>query len=112
LPYPDDQFDAVVMINLLHVIGDPERAVRESRRVVKPGGAIVVISFTMEGMGLVARIGMIYRYLRTYGKPPESAQTLTVERTRTLLENAGFAVTEARLIGETARAVFLRGGGE
>jgi len=35
-----------------------------------------------------------------------------VERTRTLLENAGFAVTEARLIGETARAVFLRGGGE
>jgi SAM-dependent methyltransferase len=39
LPFDADQFDLVVSDQVLeHVVGDPQRAVDESRRVLKPGG--------------------------------------------------------------------------
>jgi ubiquinone/menaquinone biosynthesis C-methylase UbiE len=108
LPYPDGEFDWVVMVNLLHVIPEPEKAIAESRRVLKNGGGIIVVSFTMEGLGLFHKLAMVYRYLRTYGKPPETAQTLTLDKTTALLNAGGFAVKEARLVGETSKAVFVQ----
>ncbi len=42
LPYPDGTFDCVVSeAVLVHVEGDPRRAVEECRRVLKPGGVAV-----------------------------------------------------------------------
>jgi SAM-dependent methyltransferase len=39
LPFAADEFDLVVSDQVLeHVVGDPQRAVDESRRVLKPGG--------------------------------------------------------------------------
>lgn len=39
LPFGADEFDLVVSDQVLeHVVGDPQRAVEESRRVLKPGG--------------------------------------------------------------------------
>jgi ubiquinone/menaquinone biosynthesis C-methylase UbiE len=108
LSFPASHFDAVVMINLLHVIPEPEKAIRESRRVLKKGGDIVVISFTAEGMGLLSKLGMIFRYLRKYGKPPETSRRLTVDMTKTMLESEDFTIGEARLIGKNSKAVFVR----
>ncbi|MGD9125954.1 MAG: class I SAM-dependent methyltransferase [Planctomycetia bacterium] len=106
LSYPDASFDSVVMGNLLHVIPEPEKAIQESKRVLKNGGDLFVISFTMEDVSFLNKLGMIYRYLKTYGKPPKTAQALTVEKTRKLLEDAGFTVKDARLIGNTSKAIF------
>lgn len=108
LSYPDASFDSVVMVNLLHVIPEPEKAIRESRRVLKPGGKIVVVSFTTSGMTFFAKIGMIYRYLRAFGRPPAKSRTLTVDMTSSMLKDAGFGLEEARLIGRTSKAVFAR----
>ena len=42
LPFDDDKFDAVIADQILeHVAGDPNIAVRESFRVVKPDGLVV-----------------------------------------------------------------------
>jgi len=39
LPFEADRFDVVVSDQVLeHVVGDPQRAIDESRRVLKPGG--------------------------------------------------------------------------
>jgi ubiquinone/menaquinone biosynthesis C-methylase UbiE len=42
MPYADDSFDAAYLVTVLGEIPDQEAALRELRRVVKPGGRIVV----------------------------------------------------------------------
>jgi len=38
LPYADEEFDGVYSLLVLHFVSDPHRAVREMRRVLRPGG--------------------------------------------------------------------------
>jgi ubiquinone/menaquinone biosynthesis C-methylase UbiE len=42
MPYPDAAFDGAFLVTVLGEIPDQEAALRELRRVVKPGGRIVV----------------------------------------------------------------------
>lgn len=44
LPYPDATFDAVVTRGVLHHLHDVEAALREWRRVVRPGGPVLALS--------------------------------------------------------------------
>jgi SAM-dependent methyltransferase len=42
LPFPDSGFDVVTGFNSLQYAADPVRALREARRVARPGGQIVI----------------------------------------------------------------------
>ena len=42
MPYPDDSFDGAFLVTVLGEVPDQEAALRELRRVVRPGGRIVV----------------------------------------------------------------------
>jgi ubiquinone/menaquinone biosynthesis C-methylase UbiE len=42
LPYADGTFDAVFLVSAVAEVPDPPRALREFRRVLKPGGPLVV----------------------------------------------------------------------
>ncbi|MDS0299116.1 methyltransferase domain-containing protein [Halogeometricum sp. S1BR25-6] len=56
LPFRDGGVDAVVVVDALHHLPDPERSLREAARVVAPGGVVVVQEFgprTLRGRGLV-----------------------------------------------------------
>lgn len=46
LPFHDGEFDAVTMSFGLRNVNDPRRALRELRRVTRPGGRIVVCEFS------------------------------------------------------------------
>jgi ubiquinone/menaquinone biosynthesis C-methylase UbiE len=48
LAYPDAMFDAAYLISVLGEIPDPTAALRELRRVLKPGGRLVVGEFLID----------------------------------------------------------------
>jgi ubiquinone/menaquinone biosynthesis C-methylase UbiE len=41
LPYADDSFDAVLIANALHVMPEPEKALREIDRALRLGGILI-----------------------------------------------------------------------
>ena len=45
LPLEDAGADAVVMHQVLHFLGDPQRAIREAVRVLAPGGRLLIVDF-------------------------------------------------------------------
>ncbi|MBN2431069.1 MAG: bifunctional hydroxymethylpyrimidine kinase/phosphomethylpyrimidine kinase [Acidobacteria bacterium] len=49
LPYPDESFAAVLLGTILSYVPDRRQAIREARRVLKPGGAIVISYLPREG---------------------------------------------------------------
>lgn len=57
LPWHDASFDRVVYINVLHHLTDPAQALRESFRVLRPGGALLSV-----GLDPHRRTGRWYIY--------------------------------------------------
>ena len=56
LPYEDHSFDAVLIANALHVMPEPEKALHEIDRVLKPGGLLIAPNFVEHKTGLGSRI--------------------------------------------------------
>lgn len=50
LPYADDSFDAVTCCGALHILPDPDAVLRESGRVVRSGGRLVVTTLVDSGV--------------------------------------------------------------
>ena len=61
LPDPDGSFDAVIAANVLHLLPDPEPAVRELWRVVAPGGRLILPTY-LQGKAGTAFGAMIKIY--------------------------------------------------
>lgn len=59
LPFDDDEFDTVTMSFGLRNVDQPKKALRELRRVTKPGGRIVVCEFSTPPSAL---FGGLYRF--------------------------------------------------
>jgi ubiquinone/menaquinone biosynthesis C-methylase UbiE len=64
LPFDDDEADLVLSYSGLHMVSDPERAVRELARCLKPGGHLIGTTFLAGGtrraralLGIGARRG-------------------------------------------------------
>ena len=45
LPFEDASFDSVIISNALHIIPNPEKALSEIRRVLRPGGVLIAPNF-------------------------------------------------------------------
>ena len=109
LDYDDSAFDTVFMANLLHIVPEPENALKEARRVLKPDGRIIVASLTSHGMRPIDKMSMGARYLKAWGKPPKGGVTLTVQNVSEMMENLGFIVVDGVLIGDRSKSVFVVG---
>lgn len=48
LPFADEVFDAAMMVSMLHHVEDRSAALVEARRIVKPGGRLVLMGFSGE----------------------------------------------------------------
>ncbi|PID94219.1 MAG: hypothetical protein CSA95_04060 [Bacteroidetes bacterium] len=106
LPYADNSFDTIFMGNLLHIIPNPEKALAEAKRVLKPNGQVIVLDFTSKGMKLFDKIRMVSLFLKFYGKPPQGGQNIDDKKLKAMFENTGLKVEYSEIIGARSKAVF------
>ncbi|HEY6780213.1 MAG TPA: class I SAM-dependent methyltransferase, partial [Thermoleophilaceae bacterium] len=83
LPLADDSAELVCSYSGLHMIDDPEAAIAEFARVLKPGGQLLGSSFVSDGTRR-QRVLFGAGERRGYAAPPRDGVTL-----RRLLEAAG-----------------------
>jgi len=56
LPYGDDSFDAVIIANALHIVPNPQIALREIDRVLKDDGLLIAPNFVNHKRGAISVI--------------------------------------------------------
>lgn len=78
MPYDDGAFDVVILFEALYYLARPERFVEECRRVVRPGGAVL--------------IACANRDLYDFNPSPHSHAAYGTVELRELFKDAGFIV--------------------
>lgn len=91
VPFADDSFDLVTGFNAFQFAGNPARALAEARRVARPGGRVVVLTWgNPEGMEAASILGALRPFLPA---PPPGAPgpfALSDEaRLRAFVQDAG-----------------------
>jgi ubiquinone/menaquinone biosynthesis C-methylase UbiE len=93
---PDESFDAALCRYGYMLMGDPGQALRETRRVLRPGGRLALAVWGAPGENPWASLPMRAVMEHFGAPPPEPGQPgmfalADVERLRGLLEQAGFS---------------------
>jgi len=79
LPIEDDTLDAAVLFLVAHFISDPAKTMREIRRVLKPGGRLLIVDLmSHDRVEYVVQLGHVW-------------QGFDAEQMKEWLSNAGFA---------------------
>ena len=107
--FENNMFDAVLLVNLLHIVKEPNTVLNESYRVLKPGGRVVIVDLTGYGMPFFSKMGLGIRYVRTWGKPTPYNRSLNPTELSEIVKEAGFLIEDVRLVGKKTKAVCLRG---
>lgn len=94
LEEPDGSFDAVIAANVLHLLPEPEWAVRELWRVTRPGGQLILPTYLQGRTGAAA--GELIKIYQGVGFHYEYA--FTPETYRAFLEGLGLGSVTLEVI--------------
>ena len=91
LPYADGSFDAVIVSNALHIVPQPEKALREIGRVLKDDGVLIAPTFTHAGNSFSGKVRAFF--MKLAGFPLHSKWTS--EEYLTFLRQNGWTVRKS-----------------
>ena len=91
LPYADGSFDAVIVSNALHIVPQPEKALREIGRVLKGDGVLIAPTFTHAGNSFSGKVRAFF--MKLAGFPLHSRWTS--EEYLTFLQQNGWTVRKS-----------------
>jgi len=94
LPDPDGTFDVVIAANVLHLLPEPEWAVRELWRVAAPGGRLILPTYLQGKVGTA--YGTVIKIYQGVGFHYEHA--FTPETYRAFLERLGLGRVAVEVI--------------
>lgn len=94
LPYADAAFDVVIVSNALHIVPQPEKSLREIKRVLKDDGVLIAPTFTHAENSLRGRIKAYF--MRLAGFPLHSRWTS--EEYLSFLRQNGWSVRKSAVL--------------
>lgn len=114
LPQPDAAFDAALSCLGVVLLPDPVPALRELRRVLRPGGRLAVVTWTEPGRyELAARLWAAVERVRGAPPPPPPSPPAQLRYAdpgalAALLEGAGFRIAASEPVEAQLRAASAR----
>ena len=93
LPYPDGSFDIVACSQSFHHYPYPEKAMREAKRVLKPGGLYILSDTGIGGIGAWIDNHILFKLARS-----GDCHTTNRKGIEKMMVSAGFTVTDSRQI--------------
>ena len=93
LPYPDESFDIVTCSQSFHHYPYPEAAMREAKRVLKPGGLYILSDTGIGGVGAWIDNHIIFRLMRS-----GDCHTTNRRGIEKLMASVGFSVVDSRQV--------------
>ncbi len=90
LKFPDESFDAVLSIGVLHHVPAYENAVFEAARVLKRGGIFMIVDFDLKASKIFSRLEILF------GRP---ASIFSWDEIANVLEKAGFRILKTEFYG-------------
>ncbi len=88
LPFPDESLDFVLMVTVICFFDDVPRAFREARRVLKPGGSLIIAFIDRE-----TPIGRVYQDNKTESAFYQEATFYSAAEVKDMLDGTGFSST-------------------
>lgn len=73
LPFTDSSFDAVYSFGVLHHTPNTQRAIEEARRVLKPGGQLILMLYHRHSLHVFLGVPLMAMLRRLKPKPSETA---------------------------------------
>ena len=115
LPFSDSTFDAALFLETLHHLMEPEKAISEVRRILKPNGILILSTHNGECISITRHKGMdldTFMQEQAQGtlsysyKFDEPIFELTKEQVASFLSSHGFAILHISMAGLLAMFPF------
>jgi SAM-dependent methyltransferase len=100
--FPDSGFDAVIMNHVIEHVHDPVALLKESRRVLKPGGKLITVTPNIESFGHL-RFGPAWRGL----EPPRHFQIFSPRTLSAVAARAGIKRIETWTTPANAQGIAI-----
>ncbi len=97
LKFDKGTFDTVFM-GLVLLFTQPEKALKESRRVLKPGGLLIIADPDISSLSFYGNLKFRFKALVNYRKIPTTGHFLNQEKIENMLDNTRFEVVSKEII--------------
>lgn len=98
---PDASYDAITLSHAIEHLFDPEKILAECKRILKPGGRLVITTPNVEG----AAAKLFGRFWRGW-EPPRHLHLFSVNPLRNILLKTGFDIGEIRTSSAGAAGIY------